>query len=306
MQATVLFLEPVDPAALPLLPDGKFLLIPPGATPTDYGQVRGIVTRGKGQVDRALIDRCPALEVVVRCGVGVNNIDVAYASQRGVRVLNVPGVNAATVAEHTLGLLLLLVRGMYQLVREVKRGNWAYRDHYAGRELRGLQLGIVGRGAIGTRVAGAAGELGMAVRYAQRHPNDREPNCLPLEELLSTSDVISLHVPLTEETRGLLDTAAIASMKPGSFLINTARGELVNAPALLNALDTGRLAGYGSDLLSGEGEVQQRLIDQPNVLITPHAASLTALTFREMSERSVRHLVDHFSGHAIAARYCVN
>lgn len=306
MKPTIVFLEAVDPAALKLLPAGEFLLVPPGSTPVDYHQVRAIVTRGKGQVDRALIDRCPALEVIVRCGVGVNNIDVPHATERKIAVLNVPGVNAATVAEHTLGLMLLLVRGMYRLLREVKEGNWAYRDHYTGQELRGLTLGIIGRGAIGSKVGGAAGELGMQVRYAQRSPLKQQPDELPLAELLSSSDVLSLHVPLTEETRQLIDAAALSQLRPGSFLINTARGEVVDAPALLDALESGHLAGYASDLLSGEGAVQQRLIGHPDVLITPHAASLTALTFREMSERSVRHLVDHFAGHAIPGRYRVN
>ena len=306
MKPTVFFLEAVDPAALKLLPAGEFLLVPPGSTPVDYHRVRAIVTRGKGQVDRALIDRCPALEVIVRCGVGVNNIDVPHATERKIAVLNVPGVNAATVAEHTLGLMLLLVRGMYRLLREVKEGNWAYRDHYTGQELRGLTLGIIGRGAIGSKVGGAAGELGMQVRYAQRSPLKQQPDEFPLAGLLSSSDVLSLHVPLTEETRQLIDATALSQLKPGSFLINTARGEVVDAPALLEALENGHLAGYASDLLSGEGAVQRRLIEHPNVLITPHAASLTALTFREMSERSVQHLVDHFAGHAIPGRYRVN
>ena len=110
MIPTVLFLESVDPAALRLLPDREYHVLLPGHPVPDYERVRAIVTRGKEQVDRELIDRCPNLRVVVRCGVGVNNIDVEYATTRGVQVLNVPGVNAATVAEHTIGLMLMLVR----------------------------------------------------------------------------------------------------------------------------------------------------------------------------------------------------
>ena len=298
----ILFLETVDPAAMQLLPDDQYQI---SELTNSYPDVRAVMTRGKGQVDRSLIDRCPKLEVVVRCGVGVNNIDVDYATERGVRVLNVPGVNAATVAEHTLGLMLLLVRGMYRLISEVKAGNWAYRDEYAGRELRGLQLGIIGRGDIGQRLGGAAGESGMTVRYAQHRRNGATDE-LPLRELLSTSDVISLHLPLTSATRELMGTNSLGQMKVGSFLINTARGELVNAPALLQALERGRLAGYASDLAIGEGEVAERLLARPDVLITPHAASLTGLTYREMSERAVQHLVDHFAGRPIPAAYRVN
>ena len=306
MKPTVLFLESVDPVAYALLPPEAYTVILPGAAPADYGVVSAIVTRGKGEVDRPLIDRCPALRVIVRCGVGVNNIDVDYATARGVQVLNLPGVNAATVAEHTLGLMLLSVRGMYRLVQEVKRDNWDYRTTYTGKELRGLKLGIVGRGDIGKRVGGAAGALQMGVRYARRHRGDTAEGHLPLADLLAQSDVVSLHVPLTPETHHLIDAEALAQMQTGSYLINTARGEIVEATALLDALERGHLAGYASDLLSGEGEVQRRLIAHPNVLITPHAASLTALTFRELSERGGRHVVEYLGGGVVGARYRVN
>ena len=306
MKPTVLFLESVDPEALALLSLDTYTVVLPGVEPAGYGQVQAIVTRGKGEVDRALIDRCPALRVIVRCGVGVNNIAVDYATTRGIQVLNVPGVNAATVAEHTLGLMLMLVRGMYRLVREVKEGNWDYRDTYAGRELRGLTLGIVGRGDIGQRVGGAAGALQMEVRYARRHRGDTAEDHLPLAELLAQSDVISLHVPLTEETRNLIDAAALSRMPSGSHLINTARGEIVDAEALLDAVESGHLAGYASDLLPGTGEVHRRLVAHPHVLITPHAASLTTLTFREISERGVRHVVEYLGGTAIPPKYRVN
>ncbi len=307
MIPTVLFLETVDPSALRSLPDTDYHVWLPGQTVTDYGRVQAIITRGKARVDRELIDRCPALRLIVRCGVGVNNINVTYATTRRVLVLNVPGINAATVAEHTIGLLLLLVRGMYHLVQEVKAGNWAYRDTYQGRELRGLRLGILGSGNIGNRVGAAAGAMGMEVRHAQRSPQDTGPDRLPLTDLLAESDVISLHLPLTEATSGIIDAAALARMPTGSFLINTARGELVDAPALLSALESGHLAGYASDLLPvGEDDVCRQLVAHPAVLLTPHAASLTALTFREMSERSVQHVVDHLSGQAVADRYRVN
>ena len=306
MKPTILFLESVDPVAYSLLPPEEYAVILPGAEPSDHGEVAAIVTRGKGAVDRPLIDRCPALKVIVRCGVGVNNIDVDYATTRGIQVLNVPGVNAATVAEHTLGLMLLSVRGMYRLVQEVKQSNWDYRSTYAGKELRGLKLGIVGRGDIGKRVGGVAGALRMEVRYARRHRSDTAEGHLPLADLLAQSDVVSLHVPLTAETRHLIGADALANMQAGSYLINTARGEIVDAAALLDALERGHLAGYASDLLSGEGEVQQRLVTHPSVLITPHAASLTALTFRELSERGVRHVVEYLGGGTIREKYRVN
>ncbi|NJB85882.1 phosphoglycerate dehydrogenase-like enzyme [Lewinella marina] len=307
MKHLVYLLEPVDERALKELPTERFEVIPAGDHPADFTAVRAIVVRGKEQVDRALIDRCPGLKVIVRNGVGVNNIDVDYATQRGVQVLNVPGLNAATVAEHTLGLMLLLVRGMYRLVNEVKAGNWDYRLEYAAPELRGLTLGIVGKGDIGQRVAAGAGALGMSVRHSSRQPGDRAQGYRELPELLAECDVVSLHLPLTDGTRGMIGADALRQMKAGSYLINTARGELVDGPALLAALQSGHLAGYASDLMvSGDAATVRQLVAHPNVLITPHAASLTELTFYELSERGLRHVAEFLDGKPIGEEYRVN
>ena len=307
MIPTVLFLESVDPSALQLLPTKEFHVLLPGQPVSDYLHIRAVVTRGKERVDRELIDRCPDLRVVVRCGVGVNNIDVDYATTRGVQVLNVPGINAPTVAEHTIGLMLLLVRGMYRMVREVKAGNWNYRDTYAGQELRQLRLGIVGMGEIGHLVAGLAGAMQMQVSYAGRNAALKPEGAMDLPALLAQSDVVSLHLPLTPDTRNLIDAAALKRMKSGSFLINTARGEIVDAAALLDALESGHLAGYASDLLPvADEELRERIVQHPAVVITPHAASLTELTFREMSERAVLHVVEFLGGEKVGERYLVN
>lgn len=307
MKPVVLILEPVDERAYDILPSDRFAVVRPGNSPADFADVQAIVTRGKEEVDREFIDRCPRLRVIVRNGVGVNNIDVDYATERNIQVLNVPGLNAATVAEHTLGLMLLLVRGMHRLVREVKAGNWDYRLQYSGRELRGLQLGIIGMGDIGKRVAELAGAVGMKVTYTSRVRGDRASGYRERSELLAESDVISLHVPLTPGTRGSFDAEAFAQMKQGSFLINTARGEIVDGPALLDALETGRAAGYGSDLMvHGDEETVRDLLAHPDVLITPHAASLTELTFYELSERGLRHVSDFLTGNEINEVYRVN
>ncbi|MBB4080503.1 phosphoglycerate dehydrogenase-like enzyme [Lewinella aquimaris] len=300
MKPVVYILESVDERALSRLPTDRFTIVMPGEEPEDFAAVRAIVVRGKEQVDRALIDRCPHLSVIVRNGVGVNNIDVDYATARGIQVLNVPGANADTVAEHTIGLMLMLVRGMYRLVREVKQGNWNYRDAYAGQELRQLKLGIIGMGDIGQKVGGIAGAMGMKISGASRNQIQRE-------RVLADSDVVSLHVPLTDQTRDMIDAAALSRMKPGAFLINTARGEVVDAQALLEALESGHLGGYGSDLMvAADDDLRQRLLDHPKVLITPHAASLTALTFFELSDRGLRHVADHLGGVEVEAVYRVN
>lgn len=266
----------------------------------DGTRVRALVVRGGVQVDRALIDRCPQLQVVARCGVGVNNIDVDYCTERGIQVLNVPGVNAATVAEHTIGLMLMLVRGMYRLVREVKEDNWGYRNDYVGQELRQLKLGIIGMGDIGKRVGAIAGAMQMEVSGAGRERT-------AVQQVLRESDVVSLHVPLTDETRGMIGASALETTRPGAYLINTARGEVVDAAALLRALQRGQLAGYASDLLPvGEAKIVEEIIQHPTVIITPHAASLTRLTYREMSVMTVENVVIYLSGEEVVKNYMYN
>jgi len=293
------FLETVDATAMELIAADDYRVGLPSQE-IDGTRARALIVRGGVQVDRALIDRCPQLRVVARCGVGVNNIDVDYCTERGVQVLNVPGVNAATVAEHTIGLMLMLVRGLYRLVREVKDDNWAYRNTYAGQELRQLKLGIIGMGDIGKRVGAIAGAMQMEVSGAGRER-------AAVQRVLRQSDVVSLHVPLTDETRGLIDATALAMMQPGAFLINTARGEVVDAGALLEALNSGHLSGYASDLLPvGDDDVVSALVNHPAVIITPHAASLTGLTYREMSVLTVGNTLAYCNGSEIDARYRVN
>jgi D-3-phosphoglycerate dehydrogenase len=299
VSAVVHFLETVDTAAHRLMEEANMAYSLPNSNP-DRTCVRALILRGGVKLDRQKIDRYPKLEVIARCGVGVNNIDVDYCTERGIQVINAPGVNAATVAEHTIGLMLLLVRGMYRLVREVKQGNWDYRQSYAGQELRGLKLGIIGPGDIGKRTGAVAGAMGMQTDFAGRDRGD-------LDRVLRNSEVISLHLPLTEQTRKLIDADAFDRMREGTYLINTARGEIVEARALYDALESGKLAGYASDLMvGGEDELRRRIVDHPNVLITPHAASLTALTFREMSELTVGNVIAYLNGSSVALKYRVN
>lgn len=293
------FLETIDASAMKLLSGEAYQISLPSAE-VPCTRVSALIVRGGVTVDDALMDRCPNLKVIARCGVGVNNIDVAHASKKGIQVLNVPGVNAATVAEHTIGMMLMLVRGMYKLVEEVKNNNWDYRNIYAGYELRKLKLGIVGMGEIGHRVGAAAGALGMEVSGAGRDAYERL-------RVLRESDVVSLHLPLTKDTLGMMDEAAFRDMKKGAFLINTARAEIVDTPSLLTALESGHLAGYASDLLPvGEKTVVEKLLQRDKVLVTPHAASLTALTYREMSELTVANVISFLEGKPVVEKYGVN
>jgi phosphoglycerate dehydrogenase-like enzyme len=259
------------------------------APETRWDDVRAIVTRGRGRIDAALLQRAPGLRAVARAGVGLDNVDLAAAARAGVPVLYAPGANAATVAEHTLTLILALVRGVFPMARAVAEGAWARRDGYAGDEVAGKVLGVVGFGAIGRRVAALGAAVGMEVIVAARPGRalDTPLPTLPLADLLGRADVLTLHLPLTADTRGLVDAAALARMKPGAFLVNTARGALVDEAAVAAALAQGRLAGFAADVLAEEPPpAGAPLPGLPGTLLTPHVASLTARTYREMCVRT--------------------
>jgi D-3-phosphoglycerate dehydrogenase len=247
--------------------------------------IHAIVTRGKGQINAALLDACPAVRVVARCGVGLDNVDVAAATARGVRVVNAPGSNAGTVAEHALMLMLLLVRNGYESVRQVREGNWVWRAGYVGDELSGKTLGILGLGNIGSRVARLADAFGMRVVTWDR---TGQGTGLALDDLLGTADVVSLHLPLTPETTNRFGAAELARMKPGAYLLNTARAGLVDADALLAALDAGTLGGYAADVPPAPDE---RLMRHPRAVLTPHVSSLTATTYRQMCRLTVENVL---------------
>jgi D-3-phosphoglycerate dehydrogenase len=236
-----------------------------------FERVRAILTRSTGRVSRELFERCPRLQVVARAGVGLDNVDLETAERLGIPVLFTPGANTATTAEHTIALLLALARRIDGIARAVAAGRWQERAKYDGDEAQGKTLGVVGFGAIGRRVAGIAEALGMRVVVA-RHANLVAPYpVLELDELLRTADFVSLHLPLTPRTRGLIGARQLAAMKPTACLINTARGALIDQAALRIALAERKLGGFAADVLDGE-----------RALITPHVASLTASTYRAM------------------------
>jgi phosphoglycerate dehydrogenase-like enzyme len=245
--------------------------------------VKAILTRGRGKIPEALLARCPALAVIARAGAGLDNLDTVAAARRGIPVIFAPGANTNTVAEHTLALILDLARGITRDARAVAQGRWEERARYQGDELGGLVLGIVGFGSIGKRVAQLAEAFGMRVIVAAHGaPRSAHPN-LPLPELLAGADIVSLHVPLTPATRNLLGPAQFACMKRGARLVNTARGALIDMPALRSALASGRLAGFAADVLDVEPPAgDEPLLGMPNVLLTPHVASLTAATYRAL------------------------
>ncbi len=230
----------------------------------------------------AMIAAAPRLKLIQKIGVGVNTINLEAAIARGIAVCNLPGTNARAVAELTLALMLATLRRLPRFDAGLRAGVWLdplLQDGIG--ELGGRVVGLVGYGAIPRLLAPVLVALGCRVIYtARRQAQDAVGSWRPLDVLLAEADVISLHVPLTEDTGNLIDAAAIARMKPGAILVNTARGGLVDPRALEAALRTGRLAGAGLDVFVHEPvEAADPLLHLPNVVLTPHIAWLTTGTF---------------------------
>ncbi|MCW5666457.1 MAG: hydroxyacid dehydrogenase [Piscinibacter sp.] len=243
-----------------------------------------IIVRNRTQVRGELLAALARCRVVGRLGVGLDNIDVAGCEARGMQVIPATGANALSVAEYVIASAMLLLRGAYVSTAEVASGAWPRTALSNGREIGGKTLGLIGFGGIGQLVAKLARALGMDVCAFDAMMDDDHPayaelgvRCAGLDEVIKASDVISLHVPLVDSTRGLFDAARIAAMKPGAVLINTARGGIVDEPALAAALREKRLGGAAIDVFGTEPlPAAPHFQGCPNLLLTPHIAGLTA------------------------------
>ena len=243
-----------------------------------------IVVRNRTQVRGALLEALRRCKVVGRLGVGLDNIDVAACEQRGMRVIPATGANALSVAEYVVGTAMLLLRGAYQSSAAVAAGQWPRTALSSGREIAGKTLGLIGFGSIGQLTASLARALGMTVIAFDAMMDEDHPafaavgaRCTGLDEVIRSADVLSLHVPLVESTRGLFDAARIASMKPGAVLINTARGGILDEVAVAAALKSGQLGGAAIDVFGTEPlPAAPHFQGCPNLLLTPHVAGLTA------------------------------
>jgi glyoxylate reductase len=250
-------------------------------------------------VDRSVIDAAPALKAIANVAVGYNNIDVAYARSRGIVVTNTPDVLTESVADFTWALILAITRRLSEGERLVRRGEWKgwALDLLLGMELRGKQLGLIGVGRIGRAVAARAGAFGMRVAYTARREMDLAgAEAMPLDRLLLTSDVISLHVPLTPETRHLIDKRALTRMKRSAFLINTARGPVVDEAALAWALQHHLLAGAALDVYEDEPVIHPGLLSLENVLLVPHLGSGTTETRTAMADLAIDNVLAVLAG----------
>lgn len=239
-----------------------------------------VVITNKVVLDADTLAACPSLKLICICATGTNNVDLSAAREQGIVVCNVSGYARASVAQHTLMLMLALATRCQQYHQAVKQGAWSAGRQfclldYPIMELAGKTLGIIGFGDLGREVARLAEAFGMHIAVAQSFSGNSHEGRLPLSELLPLADVVSLHCPLGPQTERLVDAAFLSQMKPGALLINTARGGLVDEPALADALRAGQLGGAGLDVLSSEPPLADHVLlasDIPNLIITPHNA----------------------------------
>ncbi len=278
------------------------------------------------RVDRAALDRLPALKLVATRSTGVDHVDVEACRERGIAVTNVPTYGENTVAEHTWALLLALSRRLLAAEREGRVGRLG-RAGLQGIDLKGRTIGVVGAGRIGLHVIRMARAFDMRVLAFDPAPNDVLAAVLGfeyvgLDELLTGSDVISLHAPASPATRHLIDADALAKVRPGALLLNTARGDLVDTAAVLAALDSGRLGGAGLDVVEGEHDVSEDfallgdappdalktamarrlLADRDDVILTPHNAFNSVEAVRRIADTTVAAIAAHQEGRPVPNR----
>ncbi|CAH1694914.1 (S)-sulfolactate dehydrogenase [Hyphomicrobiales bacterium] len=271
------------------------------------GQADALIVRNRTQVRGALLEAARHLKAVGRLGVGLDNIDVAACKARGIAVYPASGANDTSVAEYVIATAMLLLRGAYGASAEVASGAWP-RNAVIGREIAGKRLGLIGFGAIARETAKRAAALGMTIAaYDPYLPPSAEAwtqpwghvEPQPLNTLLAEADVVSLHVPLTDETRGLIDGAAISRMKKGALVINAARGGVVDEGAIAAALRAGHLGGAALDvfeeepLTAGLGSV---FASTPNLILTPHIAGVTVESNVRVSWVTVDNIRRHLAG----------
>jgi glyoxylate reductase len=264
-----------------------------------------VLTLLHDRVDGELLDAAGAgLRCVANVAVGYDNVDMEAAAGRGVAVTNTPGVLDDATADLTIGLILSASRRLGEGERLIRSGApWAWSMSFMlGHDLRGKLLGIVGLGAIGQRVAERARAFGMRIAYCRRHEADPGvvaelgAERMPLEELLGAADVLSLHCPLTEETRHLLSAERLASMKPGAILVNAARGPIVDEAALVEALRGGSLGAAALDVYEDEPRVHPGLLELENVTLVPHLGSATVETRAAMAELAAANAIAAVNG----------
>lgn len=275
-----------------------------GGAPTPAGDYLGILSLLSRRIDATVMDRLPDLRVIANCAVGVDNIDLGAARGRGVAVSNTPDVLTESTADLTWALILAVCRRLHEGELLARSGDWQgwSPTQLLGLELRGRRLGLLGAGRIGRAVGRRAVPFGLELLYWNRRVRpewERETGARRIEslaELFETSDIVSVHLPLTPETHGLIGRKELELLGPGAVLVNTARGEIVDEAALCDALETGGLWGAGLDVFEREPRVPERLRRLSNVVLLPHLGSATETTRRRMFELAWANLLRGIRG----------
>jgi len=308
----VLVADPISNAGIEILSGCAQVDVKPGLKPEEIiaiiGDYEALVVRSQTQVSAEVIEAGKKLQVIGRAGVGVDNIDVGEATRRGILVVNAPSGNTVSAAEHSIALMLSLARHIPQANASLKSCVWR-RSDFMGTEVRGKTLGIIGLGNVGSGVARRA--LGLEMKLiaydpfiSVDHARNLQVELVPLEQLLKESDVISLHMPLTKSTKGLIGAKELALVKPTVRIINTARGGLIDEEALVKAIKENRVAGAAIDVFIKEPCTESILFENDKIIVTPHLGASTseaqALAATEVAEQ----VTDIFKGQP--ARYAVN
>lgn len=271
--------------------------------------VAAVILRGPAPFTPAVFDAAKDLRIISKNGAGIDSVDVASATAHGVAVMVTEGANADAVAEHSLALMLALVRELPRYERLLRGGGWKDQG-YQVRDFRGRVVGIVGYGQIGARTARLAQACGARMMVHSRRRVDLLHGMEwadSLEALLPRIDILSLHCPLTEATSRMIGARELARMKPGSLLVNTSRGRLVDEPELIAALQSGHLAGAGLDVFDQEPpDPGNPLLALPNVIVTPHVASSTTGAADRMGAICAENILHYFRGEVYDARNFVN
>ncbi len=297
----VLICDATDPKALKIIEEAGIEVVnQPDITPEQLLETVAdfpcLVVRSRTKITKEVIDAGTSLKAIVRAGVGLDNIDVAYAKEKGIQVLNTPTASTQSVAELTIAYLLALARRLPQMTASMKAGKWE-KKAFLGVEVAGKTLGLIGSGRIGRAVADRAIALGMSVIAYDPYVSELENITLvSLDELLQQADYISLHVPHTDETHNILDQAAFQKMKDGVRVVNCARGGTIDEDALIQAIKDGKVAGAALDVFAEEPLTDPRLFALDEVIGSPHVGAGTKEGKERVGQVAAQKVIEALKG----------
>jgi len=307
MRHKVLLNKVIHPQAMDLLKQHFDVLIADNpkeeALLRKCAEVSAIITRTSSYINKKIIEASPKLKVISKTGVGVDNIDVSAATEKGILVCNVPGVNSVSVAEHTVALILAVAKDLLIMDKAVRKGEWSKRYSLKATELKQKTLGIIGFGSIGKKVAAMCKGFQMKILVYDPYvvPSTVDKLSIDLvnnlEELFQKSDIISIHVPYNEKTHHLVNSSLLKMAKEGAILINTSRGQIIDEKALFEALKDGSLSAAGLDVFEEEPvNISNPLLNLDNIVLTPHSAALTKECSARIAVEAAQAVIDVLNG----------